>query len=36
MTVFQLTLFCCSLCVLLLSLGGIAWIKDHQVDRAST
>jgi hypothetical protein len=35
MTIFQLALFFCSLCILLISLGTIAWIKDHQVDGAS-
>jgi hypothetical protein len=30
MTVFQLVLFGCAMCVLLVSLGAIAWLEDHR------
>jgi hypothetical protein len=34
MTVFQLVLFGCAVCVLLVSLGAIAWLEDHRAGNA--
>jgi hypothetical protein len=36
MAILQLTLFCVSLIVLLVSLGAIAWLEDHKLDQPSS